>query len=155
MTPQEKVNAAAVGALSAAVERYVSGSISAVDFADELAPLLTDDVEFWSNYTPTWEPLRPLFAERHGVEGIVARYDYENQHEAIEPGSAVPTDIAMTGDVMYLTQRETARFFGRDPVTWEMVVRVEFRAGLIAKLQMFLDSAPIEAVYGGAAGRGS
>lgn len=155
MKPQEKVNAGAVAALSAAVERYVSGSISAIAFADELTPLLADDVEFWSNYMPTWEPLRPLFAERHGVEGIVARYDYENQHEAIEPGSAVPTDIAIAGDVMYLTQRETARFFGREAVTWDMVIRIEFRAGLIARLQMFLDSAPIEAVYGLAAGRGS
>jgi hypothetical protein len=148
MTPQEEINAAAVGALSAAAERYVSGSISAVDFVDELTPRLTDDVEFWSNYRPTWEPLRPLFSERHGVEGIVARYDYEHRHEAIEPGSAIPTDIAIAGDVMYLTQRETARFFGGDAVTWDMVIRIEFRAGLIAKLQMFLDSAPIEAAYG-------
>jgi hypothetical protein len=33
-----------------------------------------------------------------------------------------------------------------------MVIRIEFRAGLIARLQMFLDSEPIEAVYGRAAG---
>ena len=49
---------------------------------------------------------------------------------------------------MYSTQRESASFFGRDPVTWDMVTKITFRDGKIAKIEMFLDPAPIEATYG-------
>lgn len=109
---------------------------------------MTDDVEFWSNYTPSYEPLRPLFAPCRGVEEIVARYSYENEHEAIEHGTGVPYDLSISGDVIYYTQNETAASFDQPAVTWAMVTKVEFRDAKIARIQMFLDPAPIEEVYG-------
>ena len=106
------------------------------------------DVVFSSNYTPSWEPLRPLFGERRGIDEIVARYDYENQHEVIEHGSGVPSDMAIGLDTLYYSQRETASFFGRPPVTWDMVTKIEFRDGRISGIRMFVDPAPIEQGYG-------
>ena len=102
---------------------------------------------FWSNYTPSWEPLRPLFAERRGIDEIVARYDYENDHEVIEDESGLPFDIAASGETLYYTQRETASFFGKRPVTWDMVTKIDIRDERITNIKMFLDPAPIEAVY--------
>jgi hypothetical protein len=89
-----------------------SQRISAAEFVRELTGLMCDDI-FWSNYSPSWGPLRPLFAKCRGIDEIVARYDYENEHEVIEHGSGVPFDIAVVGDTLYYAQRETASFFGR------------------------------------------
>ncbi len=136
------------GALSATTSRYAANEISAAEFVQELTGYMADDIVFWSNYTPSWEPLRPLFAERRGIDEIVARYDYENEHEVIEHGSGVPFDLAVAGNSLYYTQRETASFFGRPPVTWDMVTKIDFRGGRIASIRMFLDPAPIETVYG-------
>lgn len=146
---------AIAGALSAATARYAADEISAAEFVQELTGYMSDDVVFWSSYIPSWEPLRPLFAERRGVDDIVSRYDYENEHEVIEHGSGVPVDIAIAGNTLYYTQRETASFFGKPSVTWDMVTKIEFRDGRIATIRMFVDPAPIEEVYrasGGAAG---
>ena len=103
---------------------------------------------FLSNYTPSWEPLRPLFAERSGIDDIIARYDYENAHERIEHGSGIPFDFAVSGDSLYYTQHETASFFDRPAVSWEMVTKIEFCDERIASIRMFLDPAPIEKWYG-------
>ena len=89
-----------------------------------------------------------MFAERRGIDEIVARYDDENEHEVIEHGSGVPFDIAVAGDTLSYAQRKTASFFGKPPVTWDMVTKVESRDGRIAGIRMFVDAAPIEQVYG-------
>ncbi|MBT8212872.1 MAG: hypothetical protein KJN71_06975 [Acidimicrobiia bacterium] len=89
-----------------------------------------------------------MFAERRGIDEIVARYDYEYEDEVIEHGSGIPYDMAVTGDTLYYSQRETASFFGKPPVTWDMVTKVDFRNGRIASIQMFVDASPIERVYG-------
>lgn len=128
--------------------RYAANEISATEFVEELTGFMSDDIVFWSNYTPSWEPLRPLFATRRGIDEIVARHDYENEHEVIEDGSGVPFDIAVAGDTLYYSQRETASFFGKSSVTWDMVTKIEFRNGCIAGIRMFVDPAPIEQVYG-------
>jgi hypothetical protein len=133
--------------MAATAERYTKGQIDASEAVAELAGYLTTDVVFWSNYTPTWPLLRPLFCERHGRDGIVERYAYENQHERIEGGSGGLEGFAVAADVAYYAQRETATFFEHRPVTWEMVTRVAFREGKIARIEMFLDARPIEAVY--------
>jgi hypothetical protein len=133
--------------LAATAERYTQGRIDASETIAELAGYLTSDVVFWSNYTPTWEPLRPLFCERHGVDDIVERYAYEQQHERIEGGTGGLEGFAVAADMAYYGQRETAAFFEHRPVTWEMVTRVGFRDGRIARIEMFLDARPIEAVY--------
>lgn len=65
---------AIAGALSAATGRYAANEISATEFVQELTGYMSDDIVFWSNYTPSWEPLRPLFVERRGIDEIVARY---------------------------------------------------------------------------------
>lgn len=148
MPSRKEVNMAVVGAMTAAVTKYGAGEISAAEFAQQLTLHMTDDVEFWSNYTPSYEPLRPLFAPCRGVDEIVARYSYENMHEVIRHGSGVPFDFSISGDLVHYTQNETAAFFGKTAVTWDMVTKVEFRDGKIARLQMFLDSVPIEEVYG-------
>lgn len=70
------------------------------------------------------------------------------RHEVIEHGSGVPFDIAVAGDTLYYPQRETASFFGKPLVTWDMVTKVDFRDGRIAGIRMFVDAAPIEQVYG-------
>jgi hypothetical protein len=109
---------------------------------------MTPGVVFRSNYTPSWEPLQPLFAACRGIDEIVTRYDYENDHEVIHDGSGMPLDLSISGDVLYYTQRETASFFNWAPVTWEMVTKIRFRDGKIAEILMFVDPAPIEAAYG-------
>ncbi len=150
MVTQEDAILEITGALSAATARYAADEISAAEFVQELTGYMSDDIVFWSNYTPSWEPLRPLFSERHGIDDIVARYDYENEHEVIEHGSGQPFDIAIAGDTVYYSQRETASFFGRPAVTWDMVTKIEFRDGQISSIRMHLDAAPIEAAYGAA-----
>ncbi len=145
---QEEANTAVVEVMTRAATKYATGEISATEFAQQLTSYMTDDVEFWSNYTPSYEPLRPLFAPCRGVDEIVARYSYENENEAIEHGSGIPYDSSISGDVMYYTQTETAAFFDKPAVSWDMVTKVEFRDHKIARIQMFLDPAPIEKVYG-------
>ena len=146
-TREDRIMAVA-NALSEATLRYAANETSAAEFVEELTGFMSDDVVFWSNYNPTWEPLRPLFAERRGIDEIVTRYDYENEHELIEHGSGVPFDIAFVEDALYYSQRETAAFFGKPSVTWDMVTEVEFRNGLIARIRMFVDCAPIEQLCG-------
>jgi hypothetical protein len=148
MPPQEDTILAIAGALSATTARYAADEISAAEFVQELTGYMSDDVVFWSNYTPSWEPLRPLFAERRGIDEIVARYDYENEHEVIEHESGVPFDFAIAIDTLYYTQLETASFFDKPPVTWDMVTKIGFVDDRIATIRMFLDPAPIEKVYG-------
>ena len=139
---------ATAAVMTTATVRYWAKEISASDFAQELTEYMTPDIAFRSNYTPSWEPLQPLFAECHGIGEIVARYAYESDHEVIHDGSGVPYDLSISGDVMYYTQRETASFFDREPVTWNMVTKISFRNARIAEIHMFLDPAPIEAAYG-------
>ncbi len=147
MATQEDAILAIAGALSEATGRYAANEISAAEFVQDLTGYMSNDIVFWSNYTPSWEPLRPLFTERRGIDEIVARYDYENQHEVIEDGSGIPFDIAVAGDTLYYTQTETASFFGKQSVTWEMVTKIDFREGLITNIKMFLDTTPIEEAY--------
>ncbi len=147
MTPEEETHMAIAAVLTEATAKYAAREISAAEFVQELTAYMTDDIEFWSNYAPSWEPLRPLFARRQGIDDIVARYDYETEHEVIGQGSGVPVDFAISGDVLYYTQNETATFFGKVAVTWDMVTKIEFRDGKVARIQMFLDSTPIENVY--------
>ena len=147
-TAREEANLETAAVLSAAAAKYTAKEISAGDFARRLVECMTEDVIFRSTYTPTWEPLQPLFADCWGVDEILARYDYENDHEVIHGGSGMPLDLAISGDVVYYTQRETASFFDRDAVAWEMVTKIRFKDAKIAEITMFVDSAPIEAVYG-------
>ena len=101
MATHEDAILAVAGALSEATVRYAANEISAAEFVAELTGFMSDDIVFWSSYTPSWEPLRPLFAERRGIDEIVARYDYENEHEVIEHGSGVPIGAltsSLTGD---------------------------------------------------------
>lgn len=147
-TPQEEANLETAAVLTAAAARYTAGEISGAEFAQQLLGCMTEDVIFRSTYTPTWEPLRPLFAQCRGIDEIVARYDYENDHEVIHDGSGMPLDLSISGDVVYYTQRETASFFDRDPVTWDMVTKIQFRDAKITEINMFVDSSPIEAAYG-------
>jgi hypothetical protein len=51
---------------------------------------------------------------------------------------------AITGDTLYYTQTETASFFNKRLVTWDMVTKIEFRDGRITNIKMFLDLVPIE-----------
>ncbi len=147
MATQEDAILTIAAALSEATGRYAANEISASEFVAELTGYMSDDIVFWSSYTPSWEPLRPLFAERRGINEIVIRYDYENAHEVIEDGSGVPFDISISGETLYYTQTETASFFGKRPVTWEMLTKIVFRDGLITNIKMFLDPAPIEEAY--------
>ena len=135
--------------LTAATARYTAKQISAAEFAQQLLECMTEGIVFRSTYTPTWEPLRPLFAPRQGIDEIVARYDYENEYEVIHDGSGMPVDLSISGDVAYYTQRETASFFDREPVTWDMVTKIRFHEGKIAEITMFVDATPIEAAYAG------
>ena len=144
---QEEANLETAATLTAAAASYTAEQISAAEFAQLLVEGMTEDIVFRSTYTPTWEQLRPLFAECRGIDEIVARYDYENDHEVIHDGSGMPLDLSISGDVVYYTQRETASFFDREPVTWDMVTKIGFRDGRIAEITMFLDAAPIEAAY--------
>jgi ketosteroid isomerase-like protein len=144
----EEANMGTATVLTAAVAKYTAHEISATEFALLLTGCMIPDVVFRSNYTPSWEPLQPLFAECRGIDEIVARYDYENDHEVIHDGSGMPLDLSISGDVLYYTQRETASFFDRAPVTWDMVTKIRFRDGKIAEIMMFVDPAPIEAAYG-------
>ncbi len=147
-TPEEEANLAIAAVLAATTEKYTAGEISAAEFVQELTAYMAPDVVFRSNYIPSWEPLRPLFAECRGIEEIVARYDYENEHEVIHEGSGMPFDFSIAGDVIYYSQHETASFFDRAPVTWDMITKLSFHETKIARIEMFLDLAPIEAVYG-------
>ena len=147
-TPQEEANMHMVAVLTAVAAKYTAQEISATEFAQQLTGCMAPDVVFRSNYTPSWEPLRPLFAECRGLDEIVARYDYENDHEVIHDGSGMPLDLSISGDVIYYTERETASFFDRVPVTWDMVTKIRFRDGKIAEVTMFVDPNPIEAAYG-------
>jgi hypothetical protein len=137
-----------VGLLTAITKKYIAKEITANEFIQKLTNYMTDDVVFWSNYTPSWEPLRPLFSERYGIEEIVERYDYEDRYEEIKGGSGAPFDFSISGDVVYYSQHETASFFNKEDVTWDMVTKIQFKDGKIAHIDMFLDSAPIEKVYG-------
>ena len=60
----------------------------------------------------------------------------------------MPVDLVIDGDVAYTTQRETASFFDGEPVTSDMVTKIQFTDAKISEIAMFVDSAPIEAVYG-------
>jgi hypothetical protein len=148
MASDEGTILAIAGALSDATAKYAANELSAATFVQQLTAFMSEDITFSSNYEPSWEPLRPLFAPRSGIDDIVARYDYENEHEVIEDGSGVPFDIAVAAGIIYYTQRETASFFGKPPVTWNMVTKIEIHEGRITTISMFLDPAPIEAVYG-------
>lgn len=44
---------AIAGALSAATGRYAANEISATEFVQELTGYMSDDIVFWSNYTPS------------------------------------------------------------------------------------------------------
>ena len=147
-TPQEEANLETAAALTTATARYTANEISATEFIQQLVECMSEDIVFRSTYTPSWEPLRPLFAECRGIDEIVARYDYENDHEVIHDGSGMPLDLSMSGDLAYYTQHETASFFDREPATWDMATKIRFDEGKIAEITMFVDSAPIEAVYG-------
>lgn len=148
LTPQEQQNMQVAGLLTATTKKYTAKEITAKDLARELTKYMTDDVVYWSNYTPSWKPLRPLFSERHGIKEIIERYDYEDKHEEIKGGSGVPFDFSINGDVMYYSQHEVASFFNKKDVTWDMVTKIQFRDGKIARIEMFLDSTPIEKIYG-------
>jgi hypothetical protein len=56
--------------------------------------------------------------------------------------------LAIAGNALYYTQRETASFFERPPVNWDMVTKIGFVDDRIATIRMFLDPTPIEKVYG-------
>jgi ketosteroid isomerase-like protein len=147
MGSTEDANVQVLGQLAVLAKQYASGQISGVELGRELSSFMSPDVEFRSNYVPSWPPLRPLFAARRGIDAIVDRYDYEQEHETIEDDSGVPYGIAVAGDVAYYSQRETASFLDGPTVTWDMVTRVAFRDGRIARLRMYLDAAPIERAY--------
>lgn len=59
MATQEDVMLAVAGILSEATVRYAANEISAAEFVAELTGFMSDDIVFWSNCTPSWEPLRP------------------------------------------------------------------------------------------------
>ncbi len=148
MLPDEERNLEALQLLTHHQARYVAGEISADGFGLEISKLVTHDFIFWSSYTPSWEPLRQLFQGREGVEGLLERYKLEEKYEVIEPGTTIPTDMSITGDVAYLSLEENASFFGGEAVTFNMVIKITFRIGKIARLDMYLDSNSIEEVYG-------
>lgn len=144
----EQLNMQIIQHFTASSERYINREITASEFAGLLTQALTPDVVFWSNYTPAWAALRPIFKERHGINAIIERYDYEGMHELIKQGTGIPFDFSISGDVAYYSQRETASFFGQAEVTWDMVTKVTFKQGQIARIETYLDSAPIERIYG-------
>lgn len=147
-TSEKKIkNLKLIEALSILGEQYISKAITAVEFANELSKYMTEDVVFWSNYTPKEERLRPLFMERQGIKEIMERYDYESKHEKIKEGTGLPTDISVNENVIYYSQDETASFFDGEEVTWKMVTKIIIEGEKIKRLEMYLDSAPIEAVY--------
>lgn len=145
LSPKELSNVQVAAGLTLLVEKYEKGEIPGTDFAADLQRHLSKDVVFRSNYVPTWEPLRPLFSERHGIDGILERYEYENQHEKLVEGA--PCDFAINSDKLYYTQRETAKFFGGKEVTWNMVTKIDFSDGKICKIEMYVDAGPIEEAY--------
>ncbi len=62
-TPQEEANMQIAAVLSAVAAEYTAQEISATEFARQRPGARPPDVVFRSNYTPSWEPLRPLFTE--------------------------------------------------------------------------------------------
>ena len=148
MTLQDQQNLQIAIALTSITKKYTDKEITASEFAIEMTKYMTDDVVFWSNYIPSWEPLRPLFSERRGIKEIIERYDYENKHEEIKGGTGTPFDFSISGDVIYYSQHETASFFNKQDVSWYMVTKMKFKDGKIARIEMFLDSSPIEKIYG-------
>jgi hypothetical protein len=133
--------------LSEITSRYISGEILADHFIQELTKYMTPDVVFWSNYTPSWEPLRPLFIERRGVDAIVDRYRYEKDNEKIKEGSD-PYDFLVSDDLIYYSQSETASFFGKGEVSFKMITKMKLNDGQISRIDMFLETESIEKVYG-------
>mmetsp|Transcript_7077 Transcript_7077/g.15682 ORF Transcript_7077/g.15682 Transcript_7077/m.15682 type:complete len:117 (+) Transcript_7077:100-450(+) len=109
LSEKEQMNLQLIGMMTATTGKYTAKEITASQLAEELVKFVTDDVVFKTNYTPSWEPLRPLFSECRGIKDIIARYDYEEKHEKIKTG--VPEDFAIAGDVMYFSQNEIASFF--------------------------------------------
>ncbi len=50
--------------------------------------------------------------------------------------------------MIYYSQNETASFFDKELVTWNMVTKIIMNEGKISRIEMYLDSTPIEEVYG-------
>ena len=87
-TAREEANRETAAAPSAAAAEYTGKEISAGDFARQLVECMTEDVVFRSTDTPTWETAATAVCQFPGRGGheILARYDYENDHEVIHGG---------------------------------------------------------------------
>ncbi len=147
LTAEEQKNMLVVETLAVTTGKYVSKEITAEQFAKELSNYMTEDIVFWSNYIPSDESLKPLFAQRNGIEAILDRYDYEDKYEKIKEGTGLPFDFAIKGNTIYYSQIETASFFDRQEVTWNMLTKITLKEGKISRIEMYLDSAPIEKIY--------
>ncbi len=148
LTDEEQNNMQVIGILAETAGKYIAKEITADQFAKELSNYMAEDIVFWSNYTPTNESLKPLFAQRNGINEILERYDYEEKYEKIKEGTGLPVDFAIKGNAIYYSQNETASFFDKEEVTWDMVTKITMKEGKISRIEMYLDSAPIEKIYG-------
>jgi len=129
-------------------EKYLSGKISDDEFNDKLRNYVSEDIVFWSNYTPSDDRLKPLFVTRNGISEIIDRYKYEVEHEKIKEGTSAPYDLSAAGDIIYTSTKETASFFDGAFVTWDMLTKIKIQDGKIQRIDMYIDSRPIEEVYG-------
>lgn len=147
MSMDEHPLMASFGQLMALQARYVAGELSAAEFGEGLTPYVTDDMEFWCNFTPASPSIRPLFAGRRGREGLIERYRIEHELERVVPGTTEPRDVVVGGECIYLSMSETASFVGGPEVTFDAIVKISFVEGQMARFEMFVDGRPIDAAY--------
>ena len=95
LTEEEQKNMQVIGILAERSGKYIAKEITADQFAKELSNYMNEDIVFWSNYNPTNESLKPLFAQRNGISEILTRYDYEDKHEKIKEGTGLPSDFSI------------------------------------------------------------
>ena len=77
MATPEHPHMMTIGKLTALQERYVNGELLASEFAEAFSAHVTQDFVFACKFTPASDLLKPLFADRHGVEGLLERYRIE------------------------------------------------------------------------------
>jgi len=136
-----------IGMLTALQERYVNGELLASEFAEAFSAHVTEDFVFACRFTPASDLLKPLFADRHGIGGLLDRYRIEEELERIEPGTTMPEHVAVSDDCFFMSMRETASFGGGPKVTFDVVTKFVFAGDKVARIEMFLDGRPIDAAY--------
>lgn len=135
-------------ALLGVADQYLNKEINNAQFGVELAKYIKEDVLFWSNYRPTNKNLQFLFMKRNGLQSILDQYEYKRRIVQNEAATTAPTDISITGNVMYFTQNRTASFMKGPTVSWKVLTKLTFEGNKISSIEEYLDPAMIEKKYG-------